>query len=236
MTDATTDGLQKATAEVPPRHLNDYLSRSARTDPLPGGSAPCGNLFSVRLDVCLVVLAIPLGLAVGGCGSATPTHSAGPSRAAIRAAFRGSPASLAAVHAQADELLGGESPALEARLRALRGHPVIVNLWASWCGSCQGEFPVFQQTAVRYGRRVAFLGVDERDTRANATAWLRRFPVTYPSYFDPRRSIDVTLRTLEGTPQTFFFNARGQEQFDHGGAYSSVASLSSDIRTYLGVR
>jgi cytochrome c biogenesis protein CcmG/thiol:disulfide interchange protein DsbE len=190
----------------------------------------------VRLGVCFVVLAIPLGLAVGGCGATTPTHSAGPSRAAIQAAFRGSPPALAAVHAQADELLGGGSKALEARLRALRGQPVVVNLWASWCGSCESEFPVFQQTAVKYGRRIAFLGVDERDTRANATAWLKRFPVTYPSYVDPTRSIDATLRTLVGTPQTFFFNARGQEQFDHGGPYTSVASLSGDIHTYLGVR
>jgi cytochrome c biogenesis protein CcmG/thiol:disulfide interchange protein DsbE len=189
----------------------------------------------VRLDVFLVVLAIPLSLAVTGCGTTTPTHSAGPSRAAIRAAFRGSPPQLAAVHAQADELLGGESKALEARLHALRGHPVVINLWASWCVPCQTEFPIFQKLAVKYGRRIAFLGVDEDDTHAGATSWLERFPVTYPSYDDPHRAIDATLRTLEGTPQTFFINAQGREEYDHASAYTSVAALSRDIRIYLGI-
>ena len=92
------------------------------------------------------------------------------------------------------------------------------------------------RVAARYGRRIAFLGVDERDTRSAALAWLRRFPVTYPSFFDPDRSIDVPLRTLAGTPQTFYFDAQGREQYDHGGPYTSVASLRSDIHTYLGIR
>ncbi len=53
---------------------------------------------------------------------------------------------------------------------------------------------------------------------------------------DPSRSIETSLRTIEGTPQTFSFNARGREEYDHGGPYTSVASLQRDIRTYLGVR
>jgi hypothetical protein len=44
------------------------------------------------------------------------------------------------------------------------------------------------------------------------------------------------LRTIEGTPQTFFFNPQGREEYDHGGPYTSVRSLERDIRTYLGVR
>ena len=189
----------------------------------------------MRCDVWLVVIAIPVGLSICGCGAASPSHDPGPSRAAIRADLGGSPPALAAVHAQADAILGGGATAFEARLRALRGHPVVVNLWASWCGPCQTEFPIYQQVAARYGRRIAFLGVDENDTRPHAAAWLKRFPVTYPSYFDPRRAIDVPLRTLAGTPQTFFFDARGREQYDHGGPYTSAASLRSDIRTYLGI-
>ena len=172
---------------------------------------------------------------LGGCGAATSAHSPGPSRAAIHGDFRGSPATLVAVHGEADQLLSGGVHAFEARLRALRGHSVIVNLWASWCGPCRSEFPVYQQVAARDGSRIAFLGVDERDTRSAAAAWLRRFPVTYPSYFDPQRAIDVPLRTIEGTPQTFFINARGQEQYDHAGPYTSVASLERDIHTYLEV-
>jgi thiol-disulfide isomerase/thioredoxin len=189
----------------------------------------------VRFDVWLVVIAIPVGLLIAGCGAATPTHDPGPSRSALRADLGGSPPALAALHAQADDILGGGVTAFRARLRALRGHPVIVNLWASWCEPCQTEFPIYQTVAARYGRRIAFLGVDEDDTRPHAAAWLKRFPVTYPSYGDPRRRIDGALRTLEGTPQTFFFDARGHEQYDKGGPYTSVGSLRRDIRTYLGI-
>ncbi len=188
----------------------------------------------VRFDLWLVVLAIPFGLLIGGCGT-TLSRDPGPSVATIRAGFRGSPAPLAAIHDQADQILGGGATAFEARLRALRGHPVIVNLWASWCGPCETEFPVYQKVAAQYGRRIAFLGVDESDTRGNARAWLKRFPVTYPSYFDPRRAIDVKLVTIAGTPQTFYFNARGHEEYDKAGPYTSAASLKHDIHTYLGI-
>jgi cytochrome c biogenesis protein CcmG/thiol:disulfide interchange protein DsbE len=188
----------------------------------------------VRVLSALTAIAIPVALALAGCGSSAP-HSAAPSRTVVQTAFHGSPPALAAVHAQSNQLLGGGVPAFRSRLHALRGHPVIVNLWGSWCEPCQSEFPVFQRAAVRYGRRVAFLGVDVHDTSSAARAFLKRFPVTYPSYADPDRKIEAWLQTLEGTPQTFFFNARGREEFDHGGQYTSLAALERDIHTYLGV-
>ena len=182
-----------------------------------------------------MVVVVPVALAVAGCGSSL-SHSAGPSRRAIEAAFHGSPPALVALHEQADKLLGGGVSAFHARLRALRGRPVVVNLWASWCGPCQTEFPIYQKVAVRDGSKVAFLGLDVHDTQSDAATWLKRYPVTYPSYVDPNRAIETSLRTIEGTPQTFFFNARGREEYDHGGPYTTVAALQRDIHTYLGVR
>ena len=178
------------------------------------------------------MIAIPVGLALAGCGSASP-RSAEPSRTVVETAFRGSPPALAGVHRQADDLLSGGVSAFQARLHALRGHPVVVNLWGSWCEPCQGEFPIFQKAAVAYGRSIAFLGVDVADTDGAASAFLKRFPVTYPSYVDPGREIEASLRTIVGTPQTFFFNSDGREQFDHGGPYTTLASLRRDIHTYL---
>lgn len=188
----------------------------------------------MRVSSALTAIAIPVALTLAGCGSSR-LHSAAPSRTVVQTAFHGSPPALAAVHAQGNRILDGGVTAFDARLHALRGHPVIVNLWGSWCEPCQSEFPVFQRAAVRYGRRVAFLGVDVHDKAPAAKAFLKRFPVTYPSYFDPGHRIEASLRTLEGTPQTFFFDARGREQFDHGGPYTSLASLQRDIRTYLGI-
>jgi cytochrome c biogenesis protein CcmG/thiol:disulfide interchange protein DsbE len=183
----------------------------------------------------LTAVVIPVALTVAGCGSSLQ-RSAGPSRRAIVAAFHGSPAPLAALHVQADQLLGGGASGFRTRMRSLRGHPVIVNLWASWCVPCQTEFPIYQKVAVRYGREIGFLGLDVHDSKGDASAWLKRYPVTYPSYVDPDRRIEAWLRTIEGTPQTFFFNAQGREEYDHGGPYTTVRSLERDIRTYLGVR
>ena len=186
----------------------------------------------MRVSTSLSVIAIAAGLLLAGCGSSAPKNSA-PTRTAIAAAFKGSPPAIAALHRQADALLPGGPSAFAARLKALRGHPVVVNLWGSWCEPCQGEFPVFQKAAVRFGRRVAFLGIDVADKPGAARAFLKRFPVTFPSYLDPHRAIEASLRTYRGTPQTFFFDARGREQYDRAGPYNSVASLRRDIGTYL---
>ena len=103
------------------------------------------------------------------CSSAAPRPPAAPSKltlAQMRARLAGSPAPLAALHAQADELLAGGLPALRARLAALRGTPVVVNKWASWCEPCRAEFGVFQRVSVAHGREVAFIGIDSGDTAA----------------------------------------------------------------------
>ena len=70
-------------------------------------------------------------------------------------------------------------------MRALRGHPVVVNVWAAWCGPCRVELPVIQRASLDYGKRVAFLGVDLKDNRGAAAKLLRDIPLTYPSYEDP---------------------------------------------------
>ena len=135
--------------------------------------------------MAIVVLASPV---LAACGGGRP-HSAAPSHSAVTTALQGSPAPLAALHGQAGRLLSGGAPALRARLRGLRGHPVVINKWASWCEPCQSEFPVFQRVAVTYGRRVAFIGMDSKDHDGAARAFLRRFPVTYPSYVDPSQTV-----------------------------------------------
>ena len=154
----------------------------------------------------------------------------------MQADFRGSPAPLAALHGQANQLLGGGAPAFKARLQALRGYPVIVNLWASWCEPCQSEFPIYQRVAVAYGRRVAFLGIDAKDSNANAAAFLRRFPVTYPSYTDPSGAIERSIDAYSAYPQTFYFNARGGLAYDNAGPYTSVVEFEHDIAFYLHVK
>jgi cytochrome c biogenesis protein CcmG/thiol:disulfide interchange protein DsbE len=174
-----------------------------------------------------------LGLA--GCGSSA--HEAAPSAAQIAADLRGSPAPLAALHAQANKLLSGGAKAFKAELRALRGYPVVVNKWGSWCTPCRQEFPIFQQVGALAARRVAFIGDDVNEPNASTgAAWLRRFPVSYPSYADKSGAINRALGPASAsyTPVTYFYDAAGNQVFFHYGPYPSVASLEHDIRTYLG--
>jgi cytochrome c biogenesis protein CcmG, thiol:disulfide interchange protein DsbE len=170
--------------------------------------------------------------AVSACGAAAPENSA-PSRSAELAAFKHSPPALAALHRQANQLLTGGPTAFRARLKALAGYPVVVNKWASWCGPCQTEFPAFQQASVKLGRQVAFVGLDGKDGNGSAGAFLRRFPLSYPSYVDPHEAIARTIGAGIYYPQTVYFDRSGKMVYDHAGPYESASALERDIRHYV---
>lgn len=160
-------------------------------------------------------------------------RSAAPPASELTAAFRGAPAPLIALHVQANQLLAGGTSAFESRLTSLRGYPVVVNKWASWCGPCQSEFPVFQRVGLAFARRVAFVGLDGKDADAAAQAFLKRFPVSYPSYVDPSEDIARKLKAAVYYPQTIYFDRTGTQVFTHVGPYESVSALEHDIRYYL---
>jgi thiol-disulfide isomerase/thioredoxin len=179
----------------------------------------------------LVILGALALLVPAGCGSGSPPGARRPSAQETRTALKGSPPALRAVHDQANRLLGGGQAALDARVRRLRGHAIVVNFWGSWCGPCRDEFPIFQRVALKTGRNVAFLGVDVQDGADAAAKFLRKVPVTYPSYSDPQKKI-ATNFGLIGTPSTAFYDRNGKRVFLHQGPYQSAADLESDIHRY----
>jgi len=171
-----------------------------------------------------------IALTSAGCGASAQNQA--PSTQAVQASFKDSPPRLASLHQQANQLLPGGTGAFSARLAELRGYPVVVNKWASWCGPCQSEFPAFQKAGVTYGRRVAFIGLNGKDQNGSAAAFLRRFPVTYPSYVDPGESIARSIQAATFYPLTIYFDRNGKQVFDHAGPYASASALERDIRRY----
>lgn len=193
-----------------------------------------------RLIGALIALAVAIALVVGltqaggraddgAAATAAPFHLD-----AALARLRGAPAPLAALHRQANRLLDGGRAELVKRLHGLRGHPVVVNKWASWCTPCRAEFPVFEQVATERGRSVAFLGIDAQDKAPAAEKFLAARPLPYPSFQDPDQSLSRSLKTPDVAPVTVFLDAHGKTAFIHSGQYTSAKQLNTDIDRYVG--
>ncbi len=179
-----------------------------------------------------VVVLLAVGLVQLASGPASGTNLSALTAAQIRARLIGSPPALAALHAQAGELLDGGSQALHARLAELRGEALVVNKWASWCGPCQSEFAAFQHASVDLGRRVAFIGIDSQESsRADGEAFLRSHPVGYPSYYDHSGALGEQITDSSFMPVTVFYDRAGH-RYIHQGPYLSLEKLEADIERY----
>src|SRR5205807_4097898 len=94
-------------------------------------------------------------------------------------------------------------------LQALRGKPVVINFWASWCLPCRREMPAFQAAHEALGGKVAFVGIDNKDFQKDALDLVRTTGIRYPSGFDPDGSV-ASRYGLVGLPTTVFVSADGR--------------------------
>ncbi|MDQ3647326.1 MAG: TlpA family protein disulfide reductase [Actinomycetota bacterium] len=168
---------------------------------------------------------------VVGCGSDSPAPPAPPPQR-IATLPPDAPAELKELRDQASTLLSGGKVAFARRLRELRGHPVVVNKWASWCGPCRAEFPFFANQAGRTGDRVAFLGVNSQDVADDARKFLLKNHVPYPSYSDPDQEVAGVFKGKVAFPATAFYDAKGELVYLKQGGYASERKLSDDIDRY----
>jgi thiol-disulfide isomerase/thioredoxin len=182
----------------------------------------------------LALLALVAAVAIAACGSDTEGGADGGTASPAPAAVTGDlPKPLATNRAQASELIDGSTEALEAKLSDLRGHPIVVNQWGSWCPPCRAEFPFFAELADEHAKEVAFLGVDIHDDRDAAEQFLREFPVPYPSIFDPDAEAVASLDWAGFSPTTWFIDKQGEIVFVRNGAYPDEGTLNADIHNYL---
>ena len=175
-------------------------------------------------------------LVLGGCvGSGGGNPDSRISAEQATQPISGAPPQLAAIRSQGNQLLSGGTSAFDQRLAALKGTPVVVNKWASWCGPCRLEFPWFQSLAEHRGGQIAFLGVNSNDSDGAAKQFLSELPLPYPSYADPDLKI---AQELGGPPQAFptttFYDRSGKQVFNHPGVYPSEQALIADVNRYSG--
>jgi cytochrome c biogenesis protein CcmG/thiol:disulfide interchange protein DsbE len=142
-------------------------------------------------------------LAIGGLTLGQPAGEDGPSRRTP--ATEAKPIDLPA--------LTGEG---RVSLQSLRGRPVVVNLFASWCAPCRKELPAFREVSEELGDKVAFLGVNHQDTRQGGQDMLAEFRIRYPAGYDPDGKVALDYALL-GMPSTLFVSADGKLLETHTG-------------------
>lgn len=187
--------------------------------------------LALGVSAVALVIVLIIGLSSAAKETAKPPAATTLSTDEIAQRLSGAPPALAALHRQANQILPGARKGLRTRLAALKGHPAVVNIWAAWCGPCRAEMPVMQRVSLDLGRQVAFVGVDLKDNKDAATTFLRKTPVTYPSYDDPSGQV-YNAEKLVGVPSTLFFDKNGKQTFVHQGPYFDRAALMNDIRQY----
>jgi thiol-disulfide isomerase/thioredoxin len=161
----------------------------------------------------LLSLLLALGLFAAGCGGGT-TPSAHPT-------LPSAPGALPTFD------LG----AFRSLLTDLHGRPVVVNIWASWCGPCIVEAPHLAAIARQTKGRAQFVGVDIEDQLVPARAFIHRFGWIYPSVFDPPGAIRDGLGLI-GQPNTVLYDAAGHQVEVWSGPVDAAA-LSAELDRLL---
>jgi cytochrome c biogenesis protein CcmG, thiol:disulfide interchange protein DsbE len=147
-------------------------------------------------------------------------------------ALERAPRPLARLYEPGGVLLDEGREGFDRLLEELRGYPVVVNKWASWCGPCREEFPLLQAEAAKRLDEVAFLGLDSDDNPEAAATFLRDHPVPYPSFVDPDLGIARSLGADFGFPETVFIDERGEIAYVRRGPYETREELAADIDRY----
>jgi peroxiredoxin len=102
-------------------------------------------------------------------------------------------------------------------LADLRGQVVMINFWATWCGPCRQEMPLFTQLQSKYEPLgFTLLAVNVEPDSAAAVTWLKGMPITFPILFDTDSAVAGRFG-VEGMPSTVFVDRKGQVRYVHRG-------------------
>ncbi len=132
-------------------------------------------------------------------------------------------------------ILGCLGGGREVRLAGLRGQPMMINVWAQWCGPCREEAPYISEVAAANESELMILGIDYNDPRPElAIEFAQLSNWAYPQLVDQDTALRVPLQII-GPPQTFFVRPDGTIAYRHTGPFTSADQIRSQAREYLGV-
>ncbi len=117
-------------------------------------------------------------------------------------------------------------------LAALRGRPVLLDFWASWCTVCQQQEPALETFARRFQGEVHVLGVDWREPAPELAAWAKTFHLTYPNVRDGDGSVAQRYE-VHGVPELWWLDARGVARL-HVVGPSDFSQLQAQLAQVLG--
>ncbi|MGH3327849.1 MAG: TlpA family protein disulfide reductase [Streptomycetales bacterium] len=173
---------------------------------------------NVPLALLAGVLAAGLGSGLAGCSTGTAGSSAGSSAGGGESRYVSGDGSVRYVPpAQRRPAPEVSATTLDGDRLALsdhRGKVLVLNVWASWCPPCRAEAPALERVSqdVR-SQGVRFVGINTRDSKANALAFERRFGITYPSLFDESGRVILAFREQlppQAIPSTLVLDRRGR--------------------------
>lgn len=114
------------------------------------------------------------------------------------------------------------------RLQDLHGQAVVVNYWATWCGPCVREMPMFQKYHELYSGKMVMIGVDQEESAEVVKTFLQDFDLNYPILLDEKSDVSKAYQVMV-LPTTFFIDQEGILRYRH------VGYLEEDqFRAYLG--
>lgn len=145
---------------------------------------------------------VALGVALLWPASSAPERAAAPDRVAlIQAAMR-----KPLPRVRAETLI---PPPATLDPTSLRGEPLFVEVWASWCVPCKEEAPMLARLAREHASDVRFIGIDTQDTRSAGRAFVRRYGLDFPHLFDPKSTLATRLG-VSGIPTMFLIDRQGR--------------------------
>ena len=144
-------------------------------------------------------------------------------------------------HAIASPLVGQPAPAFSlppvgggapVSLESLRGRPVVLNFWATWCVPCAEEHGVLLQASRTLGPKVQFVGIVYGDEEANVVEYLRRHGSAYPALLDEGSRTAIVYGVF-GVPESYFVDAKGTIVAKHVGPLDPDTLLAELKKTDL---